>query len=130
MLKDPKIGDEIWFEAAYLADLVKGEIKEVYETGVAVTWKEYEYGGVAYGTSGVAFENAWNTLEEAKAVVTKREDEKKENYRSQIKSVDDLALFCFTHCVAHAEEHTDWKAREVAEEKFKEFGILKGETEV
>ena len=129
MLKNPKVGSEIWFTSSYTSCLIKGEIKGVYDTGVKVRWKEYGNGDAAYGTSGVAFENAWDTLDEAKAAMTKREEEKKEKYRGMINSVEDLALFCFIHCVAHAEEYTDWEARDVAEEKFKEFGILKGETE-
>lgn len=31
--------------------------------------------------------------------------------------------FCLDHCVAKAEEYTDWDAREAAIQKAREFGI-------
>ena len=76
-----------------------------------------------FGSNNVLFTHAFLTKEDLQEFKKQKEETLKENYRNQINSINDLVKFMYTHCVAAAEEYTDWDARTVVEEKAKEFGI-------
>lgn len=132
MLKNPKVGDEVWIKDCY-AGFIKGDIREVLDgetTEIRIRWLRREDGIIAIGgtTALEPFVDVWSTLEEAKAADVARIEAIKDGYRKMINSPEDLARFCFQHCVYQIvtyglEKYTDQEAREVAEEKFKEFGI-------
>lgn len=53
----------------------------------------------------------------------KKYDDTVNEYIRNIKTIEDLVLFMFTHTVSYAEEYTDYAAREAAIKKATEFGI-------
>lgn len=65
----------------------------------------------------------FKTEAEAKDEVKRRHDDSVKQYMSEITDVNSLVSFCLNHCVASAEEYTDWNAREAVEIKAKELGL-------
>lgn len=133
MIKNPKVGDEVWLMSEY-AGFIQGRITEVRDNEpikIRIRWErqiKYDVPAAGITMSTEPFEDVWSTLEDAKAAEAARIEAIKDGYRKTINSPEDLARFCFKHCVYQIvtyglEKYTDQEAREVAEEKFEEFGI-------
>ena len=52
---------------------------------------------------------------------TKEEEKKIAEIKAKIKDASDLVAFMYDHCVACAEEYTDWTARKAVKEIAKEM---------
>ena len=59
--------------------------------------------------------------EELQKELKKEEEEKIAEIKSKIKDTCDLVAFMYDHCVACAEEYTDWTARRAEKEIAKEM---------
>lgn len=119
-----KIGESIFFIEKYSEEIKEGKITEF--STIKINNKSEGYVNVKvknFGSTGVLFSYAFITIEDAKEFHKREKEEKLNTYRKQIHSIEDLVKFMYANTVSLAEEYTDWNAREVVEEKAKEFGI-------
>lgn len=115
-------GEEIYFLENYTDMVVKGKILDFY---IFNEEKNEVYADIRElscpGRLNVKIDCIFKTEEEAINYKKEKDEKLKNQYRSQIQTIKDLALFMYFHTVACCEEYTDWNAREVAKEKFKEL---------
>lgn len=111
-----KVGDEVWYFNTW-GTLCHGIISEIVND-IAVT-KEGKFGGAS---GGAKLEVCWSSERECRQAEERRSKLQKEEYRKEIKSVEDLVKFLFTHDVSNSEV-IDWEARDAAKERAKDFGI-------
>ena len=106
------VGDTVFFEQ--YGFIYEAVIDDINNGIVKLNWKQ---GGTSHKKIGDIYSTYNDCFEALKCKL----DKIKNGYRSQIKSVKDLVVFMYNHCVARAEEYTDWEAREVVAEKAKEL---------
>ena len=73
------------------------------------------------GNSGCLLKNLYASREELQKELKKEEEEKIAEIKAKIKDASDLVAFMYDHCVACAEEYTDWTARKAVKEIAKEM---------
>ena len=121
------IGDVIWFCESWTDRIVCGVIsniileKEYYE----VEGNVYRFGGEKsfIGTCPVAFDNYWETEEEARFAITQRNKKRIEKYKSEIVTVQDLVNFPLINNFG-SEEYTDYEAIQAYKERATELGFV------
>ena len=69
------------------------------------------------GTMDIPLNRLFETHEAAVAALKTADNAKKAEYKAEIKTVEDLVRFGFSHTVAVCEEYTDWNAREAYRER-------------
>ena len=75
---------------------------------------------MAAGWDGL-LKNLYASREELQKELKKEEEEKIAEIKAKIKDTGDLVAFMYDHCVACAEEYTDWTARRAVKEIAKEM---------
>ena len=122
MIENPKIGQEVWFAEACNQRIHNAKIIALGEAEVSV--KKYPYADIEWddgGNSGCLLKNLYASREELQKELKKEEEEKIAEIKSKIKDTGDLVAFMYDHCVACAEEYTDWTARRAVKELAKEM---------
>ena len=125
MIKNPKIGQKVWFAETCNQRIHNAKIIALGEAEVSV--KKYPYADIEWddgGNSGCLLKNLYASREELQKELKKEEEEKIAEIKAKIKDTGDLVAFMYDHCVACAEEYTDWTARRAVKEIAKEmFGL-------
>ena len=75
---------------------------------------------MAAGWDGL-LKNLYASREELQKELKKEEEKKIAEIKAKIKNAGDLVAFMYDHCVACAEEYTDWTARRAVKEIAKEM---------
>lgn len=86
--------------------------------------KEYaqvKLGEPVYGTVGVPLENIFETHKQALEEYKQRSASKIAEYESQMKTLDDMIVFAFTHVIVG--DDCDWDAKKAYENRMKSFNI-------
>lgn len=121
-LRDIRVGEDYyWSPRGYYTGVIPAKIK------ITKIENGHPYGkivdSIIRGSRGFNLQRVFRTEQEAKNHYQDEINTIKNNYRQQINSIEDLVQFCLDHCVACAEEYTDYDARNVAVEKAREFGM-------
>ena len=122
MIENPKIGQEVWFAETCNQRIHNAKIIALGEAEVSV--KKYPYADIEWddgGNSGCLLKNLYASREELQKELKKEEEEKIAEIKAKIKNAGDLVAFMYDHCVACAEEYTDWTARRAVKEIAKEM---------
>lgn len=119
MIKNPKIGQKVWFRSAYVT-VNQGKITEIC-TGKAEGYVTLKGINDTYGTCGAKLEDCFLTKEELLADKQVKNDARIKRYCEEIKTVNDLVTFMYDNNVSCSEEYTDWEAREAARIRAKEL---------
>ena len=124
MIENPKIGQKVWFVEHWSQCIHSAKITALGETEVSVRDpKKYPYADIEWddgGNSGCLLKNLYASREELQKEL-KKEEEKIAEIKAKIKDTGDLVAFMYDHCVACAEEYTDWTARRAVKEIAKEM---------
>lgn len=75
------------------------------------------------GSTTYAFEQLFASAEDADEFRKNESDNLIENYKKEITDIASLIQFALNHCVACAEEYTDWEARTAYCTRAKELGF-------
>ena len=118
MINNPKIGQKVWFLEPWGQCIHSAKITALGETEVSVRNPEkYPYADIEWddgGNSGCLLKNLYASREELQKELKKEEEKKIAEIKAKIKDAGDLVAFMYDHCVACAEEYTDWTARKAA----------------
>lgn len=122
--KDLKIGQQVYIIETYTDFIHRYKVMGFktdpkYGEYVSLNGDEKD----CVGTIGRPFDKVYPTKEAAQAALQAKDEEIRNQYRDEIKSVQDLIQFMYDYTVSCAEEYTDWNARNVAKEKAAEFGF-------
>ena len=125
MIKNPKIGQRVWFVEHWSQCIHSAKITALGETEVSVRDpKKYPYADIKWddgGNSGCLLKDLYASREELQKELKKEEEKKIAEIKAKIKDAGDLVAFMYDHCVACAEEYTDWTARRAVKEIAKEM---------
>ena len=110
-----KVGDIGYVIDDYSIEKVK--ITNIQYRIITCSWR--------WGERICDIDDIYKSESEAKEAKIKNNKKIKQEYREQIKKIEDLVKFMYIHPM-NAEEYTDWIAQDVAIEKAKEFGIELG----
>lgn len=125
MINNPKIGQKVWFLEPWGQCIHSAKITALGETEVSVRNPEkYPYADIEWddgGNSGCLLKNLYASREELQKELKKEEEKKIAEIKAKIKDAGDLVAFMYDHCVACAEEYTDWTARKAVKEIAKEM---------
>lgn len=125
MINNPKIGQKVWFLEPWGQCIHSAKITALGETEVSVRNPEkYPYADIEWddgGNSGCLLKNLYASREELQKELKKEEEKKIAEIKAKIKNAGDLVAFMYDHCVACAEEYTDWTARRAVKEIAKEM---------
>ena len=125
MIENTKIGQKVWFLEPWGQCIHSAKITALGETEVSVRNPEkYPYADVEWddgGNSGCLLQNLYASREELQKELKKEEKKKIAEIKAKIKNTGDLVAFMYDHCVACAEEYTDWTARRAVKEIAKEM---------
>lgn len=125
MINNPKIGQKVWFLEPWGQCIHSAKITALGETEVSVRNPEkYPYADIEWddgGNSGCLLKNLYTSREELQKELKKEEEKKIAEIKAKIKDANDLVTFMYDHCVACAEEYTDWTARRAVKEIAKEM---------
>lgn len=125
MINNPKIGQKVWFLEPWGQCIHSAKITALGETEVSVRNPEkYPYADIEWddgGNSGCLLKNLYASREELQKELKKEEENKIAEIKAKIKDASDLVAFMYDHCVACAEEYTDWTARRAVKEIAKEM---------
>lgn len=125
MIENPKIGQKVWFLEPWGQCIHSAKITAFGETEVSVRNPEkYPYADIEWddgGNSGCLLKNLYTSREELQKELKKEEEKKIAEIKAKIKDAGDLVTFMYDHCVACAEEYTDWTARRAVKEIAKEM---------
>ena len=125
MITNPKIGQKVWFLEKWSRCIHSAKIIALGETEVSVKDPEkYPYADIKWdigGNSKRLLRDLYNSREELQKELKKTEEKKISEIKAKIKDVNDLVTFMYNHCVADAEEYTDWTARRAVKEIAKEM---------
>lgn len=125
MIKNPKIGQKVWFLEPWSQCIHSAKITALGETEVSVRNPEkYPYADIEWddgGNSGCLLKDLYVSREELQKELKKEEEKKIAEIKAKIKNVNDLVAFMYDHCVACVEEYTDWTARRAVKEIAKEI---------
>ena len=122
MIENPKIGQKVWFLVRYGQSLHRAKIINLGEAEVSA--KKYPYADIEWddgGNSGCLLKDLYASREELQKELKKEEEKKIAEIKAKIKDTGDLVAFMYDHCVACAEEYTDWTARRAVKEIAKEM---------
>lgn len=129
MIKNPKIGQKVWFFEPWGKCIHSAKITALGETEVSVRNPEkYPYADIKWddgGNSDCLLKDLYASREELQNKLKKEERKKIAEIKDSIKDAGDLVRFMYDHCVACAEEYTDWTARRAVKEIAKEMLGLK-----
>lgn len=107
-----KIGDTVYF---YYLDFIRvATIVKIKGDFADLKW-------IDGGSNTMRLTKLYHTYEECLNAKELKSKQTIENYKSQIKTIEDLVKFMYNNCVACAEEYTDWDARKAAAERAKEL---------
>ena len=125
MIKNPKIGQKVWFLEPWSQCIHSAKITALGETEVSVRNPEkYPYADIEWddgGNSGCLLKDLYVSREALHKELKKEEAKKLAEIKATIKNVNDLVAFMYDHCVACVEEYTDWTARRAVTEIAKEI---------
>lgn len=146
MITNPKIGQEVWFFELWGLwghCIHSAKITALGETEVSVRDpKKYPYADIKWDIGGnskrllrdlyssreelqkelkKAEEKKISEIKELQKELKKEEEKKIAEIKAKIKNANDLVAFMYDHCVANAEEYTDWTARRAVKEIAKEM---------
>lgn len=125
MIKNPKIGQKVWFLEPWSRHIHSAKITALGETEVSTRdSKKYPYADIEWddgGNSGCLLKDLYISREELQKELRKEEKKKIAEIKTKIKDTGDLVAFMYDHCVACAEEYTDWTARRAVKEIAKEM---------
>lgn len=125
MINNPKIGQRVWFVEHWSQCIHSAKITALGETEVSVRDpKKYPYADIKWddgGNSGCLLKDLYASREELQKELKKEEEKKIAEIKAKIKDTGDLVAFMYDHCVACAEEYTDWTARRAVKEIAKEM---------
>lgn len=122
MIENPKIGQEVWFAEACNQRIHSAKLIALDE--VEVSTRKYLYAKIEMDDGcrlGWPLKNLYASREELQKELKKEEEKKIAEIKAKIKDAGDLVTFMYDHCVACAEEYTDWTARRAAKEIAKEM---------
>ena len=122
MIENPKIGQEVWFAEACNQRIHSAKLIALDE--VEVSTRKYLYAKIEMDDGcrlGWPLKNLYASREELQKELKKEEEKKIAEIKSKIKDAGDLVTFMYDHCVACAEEYTDWTARRAVKEIAKEM---------
>ena len=125
MINNPKIGQKVWFLEPWGQCIHSAKITALGETEVSVRKTlKYLYAKIEMddgGMRGCPLKNLYASREELQKELKKEEEKKIAEIKAKIKDAGDLVTFMYDHCVACAEEYTDWTARRAVKEIAKEM---------
>lgn len=125
MIQNPKIGQKVWFLEPWSHCIHSAKITALGKTEVSVRDpEEYPYAEIKLdvgGNSRRLLKNLYTSREELQKEIKKAEEKKISEIKAKIKDANDLVAFMYDHCVACAEEYTDWTARRAVKEIAKEM---------
>lgn len=125
MIENPKIGQKVWFLEPWSRCIHSAKITALGETEVSVKDPEkYPCAEIKWddgGNSRRLLKNLYTSREELQKELKKEEEKKIAEIKAKIKDANDLVAFMYDHCVACAEEYTDWTARRAVREIAKEM---------
>ena len=120
MINNPKIGQKVWFFEPLGHCIHSAKITALGETEVSVRDPEkYPYADIKWdigGNSKRLLRDLYSSREELQKELKKAEEKKISEIKAKIKDTGDLVAFMYDHCVACAEEYTDWTARRAVKE--------------
>lgn len=122
MIENPKIGQEVWFAEACNQRIHSAKLIALDE--VEVSTRKYLYAKIEMDDGcrlGWPLKNLYASREELQKELKKEEEKKIAEIKAKIKDASDLVAFMYDHCVACAEEYTDWTARKAVKEIAKEM---------
>ena len=122
MIENPKIGQEVWFAEACNQRIHSAKLIALDE--VEVSARKYLYAKIEMDDGcrlGWPLKNLYASREELQKELKKEEENKIAEIKAKIKDASDLVAFMYDHCVACAEEYTDWTARRAVKEIAKEM---------
>lgn len=123
-----KIGDEVWgIQRGWSEGIINGKITKI-ETVTTHNDKEIDViyiQGDSWMMSGTVTEkDVYKSRNDAEKAYNAEIQNRIEEYKSKIHTVEDLVRFMFNENVAHAEEYTNYEARQAVIEKAKELLAL------
>ena len=114
-----------YLQICFIQCIHSAKITALGETEVSVRNPEkYPYADIEWddgGNSGCLLKNLYASREELQKELKKEEENKIAEIKAKIKDASDLVAFMYDHCVACAEEYTDWTARKAVKEIAKEM---------
>ena len=122
MIENPKIGQEVWFAEACNQRIHSAKLIALDE--VEVSTRKYLYAKIEMDDGcrlGWPLKNLYASRKELQKELKKEEEKKIAEIKAKIKNAGDLVAFMYDHCVACAEEYTDWTARRAVKEIAKEM---------
>ena len=125
MIKNPKIGQKVWLLEPWGQCIHSAKITALGEIKVSArNPKKYQYAELTWedgGNSSCLLKDLYTSREELQKELRREEEKKIAEIKSKIKDANDLVAFMYNHCVACAEEYTDWTARRAVKEIAKEM---------
>ena len=125
MITNPKIGQKVWFLEPWSKCIHSAKITALGETEVSVRDPErYPYADIKWDDGGDSIRllrDLYSSREELQKELKKTEEKRIRKIKYEIRDVNDLVTFMYNHCVASAEEYTDWIARRAVKEIAKEM---------
>ena len=109
---DFKVGDIVYFD--YFDFIREATIAKIKGNLADLKWTEC-------GRNTMRLTDLYHTYEECLNAKKLKSKETIQNYKSQIKTVEDLVEFMYDNCVSCCEEYTDWDARKAAAERAKQL---------
>lgn len=114
-----KIGDYVYAVDAY-DNYLEGTITKIHETKEDATYISL-YDAINKGMRTVKACDVFPSNSERTKALTERSEKQIREYKKEMNALEDIVRFCLKHCVARAEEYTDWDARTAVEEKLAEL---------
>lgn len=125
MITNAKIGQKVWLLETWSHCIHSAKIIALGETEVSVRdQKKYPYAEIKWDDGGNSYcllMNLYSSREELQEELKKTEEKRIAEIKDSIKDVNALVAFMYDHCVASAEEYTDWTARRAVKEIAKEM---------
>lgn len=124
-MKNLKVGDVVYFINTY-RHIWKGIVSELFHSNTSdkeyahITNAKSPYDDSTYGSCDICTDNIYETLNDAQNANKRHSDTLQNEYREQIKSVEDLVKIMFNNPCGGSED-IDWELREVVIEKAKEL---------
>lgn len=133
MMKNVNVGDIVYaIESCWNNMVISAKVTKVYQinndgkTIDVADVKCLNYGhdnSRCIGTTTYAFEQLFASAEEVDKFRRDKSNNLIENYKKEITDVASLIQFAINHCIACAEEYTDWEARTAYCTRAKELGF-------
>lgn len=109
-----EVGSIVFVYEQWSGCVIKAEIIDVHENYYELHMlyhvnKEGEEFDRAYGTTNRAIKDVWISAKDAFDAIDSKRKESIDNYKAEIKTVEDLVAFPLNHCFC-GEEYTDYEA--------------------